>query len=172
MKPSSVLKGSLGFYKSKVFYGYLLGLSLGSWAACSTSALAINFNDSIKNAVNHNQAIAATSFSKSSSATGSLIAQGNSSRIYTTIGLSDIEAILRDTDVLYKRESATLLRFDASSYKILAILQGCKNDDGESCNSLLLATRVRLPSRPNATLVNDWNRVKRGSRAYRTHLIS
>ena len=122
--------------------------------------------NSLQNKVNYNQSITAASFLGANSGADSLIAQSSNSRIYTTIELSDVEEILKETDILYKRESKTLLRFDVSSYKILAILQGCKENSGESCNSLLLATRVRLPSRPNATLVNDWNRIKRGSRAY------
>lgn len=166
MKPLSVLRNSLDFCKSKALYGYLLGLSLCGWAACSVSASATNLDISVQNVVTQNQAIAATSFSQSNSVTSSLLAQGNGSRIYTIIRLSDVEAILRDTDILYKRESATLLRFDVSSYKILANLQGCRNSNSESCDSLLLSIRVRLPSRPNAALVNDWNRLKRGSRTY------
>lgn len=97
-----------------------------------------------------------------------ILSQRTSEKIYTTISLGDIEAILQDTNLLYRRESSTSLRFDMDAYKIFATLQNCSdNSRGVGCKAILLQV-LFSPSNNQSSLnlVNEWNRTKRGTRAY------
>ncbi|WP_254174822.1 YbjN domain-containing protein [Planktothrix pseudagardhii] len=97
-----------------------------------------------------------------------ILSQRTSGKIYTTISLGDIEAILQDTNLLYRRESSTSLRFDMDAYKIFATLQNCSdNSRGVGCKAILLQV-LFSPSNNQSSLnlVNEWNRTKRGTRAY------
>ena len=94
-----------------------------------------------------------------------LLAQKSSARVYQAVNLSILEAIL-GANILSRRESPTMLRFDSGGYKIFTSLQACKGSDGSECKGILLQTRFRLSNRPDLAVVNDWNRNKRGSRAY------
>lgn len=97
-----------------------------------------------------------------------ILSQRTSEKIYTTISLDDIEAILQDTDLLYRRESSMTLRFDMGDYKIFAILQNCSdNSRGVGCKGLLLQVLFSISNNQSSlNLVNEWNRTKRGTRAY------
>lgn len=97
-----------------------------------------------------------------------LLSQAITERLYTTISLDDLENILQNTEFLYRRESTVTIRFDMNGYKIFAILQGCSDKTrGLGCKAVLLKSNFQLSSNQSSlSIVNEWNRTKRGSRAY------
>jgi len=97
-----------------------------------------------------------------------ILSQRTSEKFYTTISLDDIEAILQNTELLYRRESSMTLRFDMGAYKIFATLQNCSdNSRGVGCKGLLLQVLFSTSNTQSSlNLANEWNRTTRGTRAY------
>lgn len=95
---------------------------------------------------------------------GTLAKQSATKKIITTIKLEDVEEVLRRSNILYRRESASALRFDVNTYKLLVILL-CK-DSPRGCPSAIMVASFQLATLPSPNLVNEWNRTKAGTRAY------
>lgn len=93
-----------------------------------------------------------------------IIAQKSAPQMYSTVSVDELEAIIKSTGFVYRKESERIIRFDAGSYKMFASLESCEGNTGNQCRAVVLGTFFKY--QPSLSVINEWNRTRYGSTAY------